>query len=77
MFAFLGLLVGISYSFGGFFYELATDSLNTGTAIAFLALIGMPTMFGIVGFSLGVVEALVYNFLARWFRGVEVDFVAD
>ena len=77
MFAFAGLLAGIAYSFGGFFYELFTNSLNTGTAIAFLALIGMPILFGVVGLVSGVIEALVYNLLARHFKGLEIDLVSD
>ena len=77
VFGFVGLLAGIGYSFGGFFYELFTDSLNSGTAIAFLALVGMPAIFGTLGLVVGAVEALVYNFLARWFGGLEIDLVSD
>jgi len=73
VFAFLGLLAGIAYSFGGFFYELFTASLNTGTALAFLALLGMPAIFGVLGLISGAVEAVIYNLLARWFGGLEVD----
>jgi len=77
VFAFLGLLAGVGYSFGGFFYELATGTLNSGTAIAFMALIGMPVIFGIVGYSLGIIEALVYNFLTYWIGGLESGFKVD
>ena len=70
----LGLLAGILYSFGGFLYELATNSLNTGTALAFFALVGMPAIFGACGFALGLVEALLFNIFARWFGGFETDF---
>jgi len=77
VFAFLGLLVGIAYSFGGFFYELFTSSLNSGTALAFLALLGMPAIFGTLGMIAGAIEALVYNLMARWFSGLEIDLVSD
>lgn len=70
----LGLIAGILYSFGGAVYELATDSLNSGTALAFFALIGMPVTFAASGFVLGLVEALLFNGFARWFGGLETDF---
>lgn len=77
VFAFIGFLAGIAYSFGGFFYELFTASLNGGTAIAFLAVLGMPAMLGILGFISGAVEAVVYNYLARWSGGLECDLNTD
>ncbi len=77
VFAFFGLLAGMAYSFGGFFYELVTDSLNFGTALAFLALAGMPLLFGFLGLLVGIVEALVYNSLARTFPGLAIDLSVD
>lgn len=70
--ALLGLVAGISYSFGGAIYELTTGSLNSGTALAFLALIGMPVVFAIVGFIGGAIGAFLYNLVARWVGGIEV-----
>ena len=61
----LGLIAGLFYSFGGFFFELFTNSLNSGTALAFLALIGMPLMFAASGFLAGGTVALIYNVAAR------------
>ena len=60
----IGLILGIIYSFGGLFYELATDSLNSGTALAFLALLGMPIIFATIGFLVGAIGALLYNLVA-------------
>ena len=76
-FGIAGLLCGIMYSFGGFFYELATNSLNPGTALAFFALIGMPPIFAAAGIATGIAEALIYNVLTRWYRGVEMDLTSD
>lgn len=75
--AILGLICGLVYSLGGFFYELASSSLNTGTALAFLALVGMPLIFGAIGFAAGIIEALVYNWYARLAGGIEADFDID
>ena len=47
MMASLGFLVGVLYSVGGFLFELSAGTLNSGTALAFLALLGMPLLFAI------------------------------
>ena len=74
LFALVGLVVGVCYSFGGLIYDIATTgSVNMGTALAFLALVGMPIVFAISGAILGLVEAVLYNVFARWFGGVEID----
>ena len=73
----VGLIAGILYSFGGAIYELATDSLNSGTALAFFALVGMPLTFAGVGFVAGIIEAFLYNLFARRFGGIEMDFAQE
>lgn len=58
----VGLLLGILYSVGGFFYDLLIEgSVNQGTALAFLALLGMPLIGICLGFFLGLVEAVLFN----------------
>lgn len=69
-----GLVAGVIYSFGGAAYDiLTTGSANVGTALAFLALVGMPAMFASAGFVIGVVGAPIYGRAARWFGGIEMD----
>lgn len=63
VFAFIGLLAGILYSFGGAIYDGLNNQLSWGTALAFLALIGMPLLFALAGFIFGLIEALLYNFV--------------
>lgn len=82
--ALVGLIAGILYSFGGAIIDVLvstkvissnqTPGLSYGTALAFLALIGMPIIFATFGFVLGLVEAILYNLLSRWFGGIEIDF---
>lgn len=55
----LGLILGVLYSFGGLINDMMTTGLNTGTALAFLALIGMPAIFGAVGSCLGLILGLI------------------
>ena len=69
-----GLIAGILYAFGGFFYELFTGTLNSGTALAFFALIGMPLSFAVCGFLAGAIGAVLYNLVVRWIGGIEMDF---
>ena len=81
--ALVGLVAGILYSFGGFIIDVLvsagwitsseTPGLSYGTALAFLALIGMPIIFATVGFAVGLIEAFLFNLFARWFGGIELD----
>jgi len=72
--AIAGLLAGIFYSFGGLVYELLYSTLNAGTALAFLALIGMPLLFAGTGFLVGLLGAPLYNLFARMTGGINIDF---
>ncbi|MGY8777095.1 MAG: hypothetical protein ACKVIN_03125 [Longimicrobiales bacterium] len=57
--AYLGLVCGVLYSLGGVVVDLLTMGLNWGTVMAFGALVGMPVAFGVFGFFLGALVALV------------------
>lgn len=57
--AYLGLVCGVLYSVGGLVVDLLTIGLNWGTAMAFMAIVGMPILFGGFGFLLGALIALV------------------
>jgi hypothetical protein len=74
LFALIGFCAGIIYSIGGLIYDLVTIGLSYGTALAFLALIGMPLLSAVIGFILGLVEAFLYNIFAGWFGGIQLDF---
>ena len=52
-----GFLPGIFYSVGGFLFELSTGTLNSGTALTFLVLLGMPLLFAITGCLTGLILA--------------------
>lgn len=82
----IGLLCGILYSFGGLLIdifvsldllssvEMETPGLSYGTFLAFGALIGMPIIFAIIGFLLGMLEALLYNLFSKWIHFLRLDF---
>lgn len=56
--ALVGLVCGILYAFGGLVSDLATTGVNRGTALAFLALLGMPLAFGAAGWAFGWLAGL-------------------
>ena len=79
LFAIIGLIAGILYSFGGLIIDTAvslnwlqtaeTPGLSIGTVLAFGALLGMPLLFAIFGFLLGIVEWIVYkSFIQRFIK---------
>jgi hypothetical protein len=86
LFALLGLIAGILYSFGGlaidtlvsigliFSASASTPGLSYGTIFAFGALVGMPLIFAVVGFIVGIIEAVLYNKCIKWLGGLDVDF---
>ena len=86
LFALLGFLAGVIYSFGGLLIDTlvsigwvspalaSTPGLSYGTVLAFGALIGMPIIFAAFGFMVGLIEAFLYNLFARWFGGMEIGF---
>ena len=84
MMGIVGLVAGIVYSVGGalvyvlvsigWISSVSTSGVGYGTALAFLAIVGMPIIFATFGLVLGVIEALLYNIFARWFGGIEIGF---
>lgn len=70
---FVGLILGIVYSFGGAIYDFTTTgSMNAGTALAFLALIGMPLIGITLGLIAGLVEGLLFNLAAKIAKGIDI-----
>lgn len=59
--ALAGLVAGILYSGIGLIIDLSTVGLNKGTALAFLAIPGMPIYFAVFGFISGLIGAYLYN----------------
>lgn len=62
----LGLVCGVLYSFGGLIVDLLTVGLNGGTALAFLALLGMPAIFAFVGLLGGCALGVCVTLFHRW-----------
>lgn len=64
----VGILFGLGYSIGGTIIDLQTIGLNRGTALAYMAIPLMPLYFAIFGFISGLVGAVLYNVVAKFFK---------
>jgi hypothetical protein len=83
LFALMGSVLGIIYSFGGLLVDILvslgwvstseTPGLSFGTLLAFFALIAMPLIAALIGFVLGVIEALLFNFVVSRFGGMHLE----
>lgn len=74
VFALLGFLAGVLYALGGLVYDLATTgSLNPGTFLAFLAMIGMPLIFSLAGLITGLIGGWLFNHFLRWLPTLMAD----
>ena len=70
----IDLMTGIIYSFGGTIYDIIeTGSVNFVIAQAYLLLIVQPIVFVTFGYASGIVEALLYNYVAKYFGAIEID----
>jgi len=63
--ALIGFICGILYSFGGAIYDWFNGQLGFGTALAFMAIVGMPMFFAIAGFIVGLIGTFLYNLFAE------------
>lgn len=80
----IGIACGVLYSFGGLIVDVLvtmgwlisdqTPGLSYGTILAFGALVGMPILFMIGGFLMGIVEAILYNLLSKRLGTIGFDF---
>lgn len=77
VFAAIGLLAGLVYAFGGLAVDISGGVVGAGTALAFMAIAGMPALFALAGFVVGAIGAVAYNQLARRFGGISADLVTD
>ena len=70
----LGIFIGIIYAamfsmIGGLSNDLPFS--GGGFGVAFLIII--PILYGVIGFIFGALGALVYNFVAGKFGGLEIE----
>jgi hypothetical protein len=55
--AIIGGILGLVYAVGGLVYDLGQGGVSAGTAMAFLAVLGMPLFGGLAGLFVGLALA--------------------
>jgi hypothetical protein len=69
------LLMGLSLSLAGTKAQSSGQNLPAffGPAFAIGMSIFMPIFYGIMGFVMGAIGALLYNLISRWVGGIEME----
>ena len=77
--AIIGLVLGIFYAI--LYAVLGPSAMQTAGAevdplmtIGPLVIIIMPIIYAIMGFIMGLIGAWLYNLIAKWVGGVQVEF---
>ncbi len=76
--AFLGLIIGLLVGLigavvGSFAAAYGGIPAFLGAGFGILAIIVFPIMYGILGFLGGIIVAVLYNLVARWVGGIEIE----
>ena len=80
--AIVGLFIGIIYAIVGLLFGSLVSGMEgaqgigmIGVGLGFFAIIAMPILYGLIGLVSGAFGAWIYNLIAGWIGGVEVEFV--
>ena len=65
-----GLFVALFYALGSVF---AGDFGPLGFELGFFSIIVFPIAYGVLGFIGGIVGAALYNLVAHWVGGIQVE----
>jgi hypothetical protein len=75
LYALMGLIVGAFISLismaGGAFMPKGAGS--AGMLFGAAAIIALPIFYGVLGFVMSLIGAALYNLVAGWVGGVEID----
>ena len=69
-----GLIAGIAIAVMGSAFGAMAGFGGLGAAFGILMIIIMPIFYGIIGFVAGAIFAWLYNVIARWVGGIEMNF---
>lgn len=72
----LGFIIGIIYAMAMVIAGAVSGSGAFGAMtglLALLSIIGFPIIYGIAGFVFGIITAAIYNLVAGWIGGIEIE----
>jgi len=72
--AIFGLIAGIFIALLGTAIGALAGSAGVGAGMGVFAIIALPIIYGVLGFISGAVGAFLYNIIAGWIGGVEMNF---
>jgi len=81
MMGIMGLIIGIFIAFiaiissisGSIATSTASGQLGLFAGLGFLGIVIIPLFYATLGFIIGVVSAFLYNLIAGWIGGIEVE----
>ena len=74
--AFFGIIVGVIYALIGLVFSGVSGDMGMAGimfGLGFLLVLIIPIIYGIMGFIGGLLMALIYNLIAGWTGGLELD----
>jgi hypothetical protein len=75
MMAIIGLIFGLFVALLGGFAGSLSPQPGVGITLGASAIILLPIFYGILGFLMGLIGAGIYNLVASWVGGFEIDLV--
>jgi hypothetical protein len=83
LYAVLGLIFGMLFTLFSLIGALTSAFATRSGGVSFVgmyetlfgigSIILFPIMYGVMGFITGLIMAAMYNFIARWIGGIEVE----
>ena len=74
LYAILGLIAGLFTAlFSALFSAVGGDGALLGLGLGFFSIIVFPIFYGVLGFISAVIGVALYNLLARWVGGIQVE----
>ena len=72
--AFVGLIIGIFSTVLEAMLGMFLGFPGFGMGLGFLSIVILPVIYAIFGFVSGAIGAFLYNLIAKWVGGIELEF---
>lgn len=72
--AVIGFIMGIFSAISGTIIGTLAGSAALGASLGLLSIVIFPVVYAFIGFVGGAISAFLYNLVAGWIGGIEMDF---